>query len=369
MKRITGYGQSVIAIKYDALLAGGAKPEVARGTPLPSQVLDERAVHMQNAQDAAGDPKNVLRGKAPSNQASGVMVDILRDAAEQGHLPDVDRFYRAYKRVKRKQLILAQEVYTEERMIKIPDAGNRSKVIPFKGANLRNNTDVRIELASGAASTRAGQVNLILKLTEQGFFAPDAPMDPEDKHELLRRLGLGGFRNKNTADLQRAMRENEMVAAIKNMDDMELVSYEMPQPDGTIGLVEFLAMPGLFIGMWMDPAVDNPVVIIDDPRFEFDDDGIHYETHRRFIISQEFAMLPQAVQDMMIMHAKSHKQRADAKMAQQEAEMMRKTAEFEAERAAGQAAATAAGEGAAAPGAEPMPNGYQPAQYGEGAIQ
>jgi len=143
----------------------------------------------------------------------------------------------------------------------------------------------------------------------------------------------------------------------------------MPQPDGTIGLVEFLAMPGLFIGMWMDPAVDNPVVIIDDPRFEFDDDGIHYETHRRFIISQEFAMLPQAVQDMMIMHAKSHKQRADAKMAQQEAEMMRKTAEFEAERAAGQAAATAAGEGAAAPGAEPMPNGYQPAQYGEGAIQ
>jgi hypothetical protein len=370
MKRITGYGQSVIAIKYDALLAGGSKPEVARGTPLPGQVLDERAVHMQNAQDAAGDPKNVLRGKAPSNQASGVMVDILRDAAEQGHLPDVDRFYRAYKRVKRKQLILAQEVYTEERLIKIPDAGNRSKVIPFKGANLRNNTDVRIELASGAASTRAGQVNLILKLTEQGFFAPDAPMDPEDKQELLRRLGLGGFKNKNAADLQRAMRENEMVAAVQNEDDLELTSYEIPQPDGSVGLVEFLAMPGLFVGMWMDPAVDNPIVIVDDPRFEFDDDGIHYETHRRFIISQEFAMLPQPVQDMMIMHAKSHKQRADAKMAQQEAEMMKKTAAFEAERAAGEAAANAAAEGGGAPASEPMPNGYQPAKYAEGgAIQ
>jgi hypothetical protein len=29
---------------------------------LPSQGLDERLFHLQNAQDASGDPKNVLRG-------------------------------------------------------------------------------------------------------------------------------------------------------------------------------------------------------------------------------------------------------------------------------------------------------------------
>jgi len=134
--------------KFTAILsadvAGGQKPEIGRGIPLPSQVLDERLVHLQNAQDASGDPKNVLRGKAPNAQASGVMVDILKDAAEQGHLPDVERFYRSQKRLKRKQLILAQEVYyTEERMIKIPDQGGRPKVLRFKGADIRNNTNVK----------------------------------------------------------------------------------------------------------------------------------------------------------------------------------------------------------------------------------
>ena len=42
---------------------------------LPSQVLEERLVHLQNAQDASGDPKNVLRGKAPNAQASGNLLN------------------------------------------------------------------------------------------------------------------------------------------------------------------------------------------------------------------------------------------------------------------------------------------------------
>jgi len=102
MKKLTRFGQSVMVLQYDALLAGGQKPEIGRGIPLPSQVLDERLVHLQNAQDASGDPKNVLRGKAPNAQASGVMVDILRDAAEQGHLPDVERFYQVPQNAEKK---------------------------------------------------------------------------------------------------------------------------------------------------------------------------------------------------------------------------------------------------------------------------
>jgi hypothetical protein len=376
IRRLTGYGASIIAMQYDALAAGGQKPEIARGTPLPGQVLEERAVHQQNAQDASGDPKNVLRGQAPTSQASGVLVDILRDAAEQGHLPDVERFYRAWKRIKRKELVLAQEVYTEQRMIKIPDAGNRAKILPFKGSDLRNNTDVRIELASGAASTRSGQVNLILKLTEQGFFSPEYPMDPEDRQEILRKLGLSGFGNKNSADLQRAMAENERIAGIKDPDDpnngLAETQIEMPQEDGSIGIVKFSYLPGLFVGLWMDKSVDDPVVISDDPRFEFDEDAVHYETHRRFIVSQEFSMLDPEVQDVMLMHARSHKDRSEARQAQQEAEMAAKMQAFEAERAAGPAGSSAtspAGSPAGSPAAatpEPMESGFQPMSY-EGA--
>ena len=376
MKKLTRFGQSVIVIQYDALLAGGAKPEIGRGIPLPQQVLDERAVHMQSAQDAAGDPRNVLRGKAPSNQASGVMVDILRDAAEQGHLPDVDRFYRSLKRVKRKQLILAQEAYTEERMIKIPDQGGRAKVINFKGADLRNNTDVRIELASGAASTRAGQANLLLKLVGDGFFNIDSPVDPEFKIEILKRIGLGGFKDKASADLTRAQRENEMCGNYKEDDSLKKASYNQVDPQtGQEIKVEIDVVEGLFAGMWLPGALE-PIVIEDDPLFEFDKHEVHYEVHRRYMVSQEFKLLPPAVQDAMIVHAKSHESAGKAKAQAEQDEMMAKAAEFEAQAAAAKGEVPPGGppqvvgppgvppEFAQAPGGEPpTDNGFVPQTY------
>ncbi len=337
MTRKTQFGQSIIVLQYDALLAGGAKPEIGRGIALPQQVLEERMLHMQAAQDAAGDPKNVLRGKAPSNQASGVMVDILRDAAEQGHLPDVDRFYRAYKRVKRKQLILAQECYTEERMIKIPDEGGRAKVINFKGADIRNNTDVRIELASGASSTRAGQANLLMKLTGDGFFGADNGIDPEHRVEILKRVGLSGFRDKGSVDIARALRENEMCGNHKEDDSLKKVVYDEADPQtGQPGRVEIFVVEGLFAGMWL-PGGREPVVIEDDPLFEFDNHAAHYETHRRYMVGQGFNLLPRPVQDAMIIHAKSHKHAMEAEAAAQQDEMMRKQAEFEAQVASAKA--------------------------------
>lgn len=344
MKRVSRFGQTVIVLQYDALLAGGAKPEIGRGTPLPGQVLDERAIHMQSAQDAAGDPRNVLRGKSPSQNASGVMVDILRDAAEQGHLPDVERFYRAYKRVKRKQLLLAQEAYTEERLIKIPDRGGAAKVMKFRGADLRNNTDVRIELASGVASTRAGQANLLLKLVGDGFFNVDSPVDPEFRMDILKRIGLGGFRDRSSADLARARAENEKCGNYKEDDSLKIIAYDETDPEtGEVSRVEIGVVEGLFAGLWM-PGMVEPIVIEDDPTFEFDNDDIHYEAHRRFIVSPEFSALPQPVRDAMITHAKSHDSKRKAKLKAEQDEAMQRAAEFEAQAAAEKGAAQAGGD-------------------------
>ncbi|MEJ5360146.1 MAG: hypothetical protein WHT06_15910 [Desulfobacterales bacterium] len=337
LKRLTRYGQGVVVLQYDPFTAGGQKPEIGRGIPLPPQVLDERAIHMAVAQDAAGDPKHVLRGSAPSAQASGVMVDILRDAAEQGHLPDVRRFFRSIKRVKRKQLLVAQEAYTEERLIKIPDTGSRHKIYRFRGADIRGNTDVRIEIASGVASTRVGQTNLLLKMVSEGVFNVNSPIDPELRSEVLRRVGLGGVRDRSSADMQRAQRENELCSNLRQEGGVKLV--RVPVPDGS--LMEIEVVEGLFAGLWL-PGAEEPVVVEDDPMFEFDNHAVHYETHRRFIVSPDFAALPAVVRDAMIMHAKSHR------------EAMRVESEKAAQAAAAQAAEIEAARGAAR-GAPAMP--------------
>ena len=308
MKRLTKYGQSLLVLQYDAMTSGGQKPEIARGTPLPPQVLNERDIHRAVAQDAAGDPKNVLRGQAPTQQASGIMVDILRDAAEQGHLPDIERFYRSLKRVKRKQLILAQEVYTEERLIKIPDQGGRAKAVAFKGADLRNNTDVRLELSSGAASTKTGQSQVLLKLTETGFFSSESDLDPEYRQDILRRMGLSGFKDKRNVDMERAQGENQLIVNTPP-EDLELAHVPIPPDDENYDddFIEIPVMRGLFLSMGALEEGGEPIVISDDPLFKYDNHAVHYETHRRFLLSNEFRHLPGPIQEIAIAHTDVHK--------------------------------------------------------------
>lgn len=320
MKSMSKEGQKIFILQYDALTSAGQKPEVSHGVPLPAIVLTEREIHQMTAQDAAGDPKNVLRGKSPTSQASGIMVDILRDAAEQGHLPDIERFYRAHKRSKRKQLILAQVVYTEERLIKIPDRGNRVKAIAFKGADLRNNTDVRLELASGAATTHAGQTQMLLKLTESGFFSVQSDLDPEYRADILRRLGLAGFKDKRNVDMDRAQSENQRLANTAERD-LEMAKIQVQpteeMPDGEY--LEIPIVPGIFLSLGDVNGGQEPIVLSDDPLFKYDDHGTHYEIHRRFILTSEFRHMDPAVQEIAIAHCDTHKMTLDLQVAEEQA--------------------------------------------------
>lgn len=277
LKRVSSWGQSILAVQYDSLLAGGQRPIIERGTALPNQVLDEREVHKMTSQDAAGDPKHVLRGKAPTSSASGIMVDILRETAEQGHVPDIMRIYRSLKRVYKKRLILAQKLYSEKRMIKIAGKGTDVRVVAFKGADLRNNTDVRLELASGLSTTKAGQTRTIMELVGQGVFG-NLEADPETRQEILRRLGLSGFKDKINVDVERAEKEN-----VKMMN-------------GDIKNIYLMA----------DTGQGKPMTVNPDPLFKYDNHTIHYEVHRRFILSNEFETLSEDNQTILVAHTDIH---------------------------------------------------------------
>jgi len=326
IKRATHWGQHILVVKYDAFTSGGVRPVIQQGVPYPAQVLQEREIHRGAAQDVQGDPKNVLRGSAPSAQASGIMVDILRDAAEQGHFPDVLRFYRSHKRTYRKRLLLASELYTDERMLKISGRGHGVEVKAFKAADLRGNTDVRLELSSGLASTRVGQTQMLLQLTEAGFFSEQSELDPEFRQEILRRLGLSGFKDKLNVDVERAKNENQIIANTREdgIIDVEIdVPVSEKHPDG---LSKIPIIGKIFISMgptgpMVDPATGEPVidpetgqpmpgepiVLSDDPLFKYDNHAVHFEVHRKMILSNEFQALPSIVQEVAIAHADEHK--------------------------------------------------------------
>ncbi len=268
-------GLGFVAMSYNPIM--GQRPSFEQGTPLPPQVLEERRLQKEQFQDASGDPKNILRGQSPSANASGVMTQSLRETAESGKYPDIDRFNRALCRVYKKTLLVAQEVMTEERMLKVTGRGNKVKIMKFKASDLRGNTDVRLELDSGLISTKSGQVEMLVNLVQAGFFKKE-DIDPTMRQELLTKLGYTSFSDETNNDVERAETENVRIAS------------------GDFSVM--LAEP--------DPKTGEDVVIVNDPLFKYDNHMEHYDAHRKYIISPEFKELPGEAKQVLIAHTDLH---------------------------------------------------------------
>ncbi len=293
LKRMSEGGQGFVVISYDPLMSGGQQPRIESGTALPAQILEERRILKEQIQDMSGDPKNILRGRPPSARSSGVQIDILRETAEKGQYPDVDRFIRSITRVWKKRLLIAKEIYTEERTIKITGEGNRISVRQFKAADLRNNTDLKMEVDSGLATTRAGQTEIIMELAGKGFLG-NIQENPEVRQQLLRRLGLSGFSEEINTDYERAQAENGAIAS------------------------------GDITNIFLVEDANNPDsgILNDDPLFKYDNHFIHYEVIRRFILSPEFRWFSTKIQTVAINHADIHHTLMMAEMQRQEQKIM-----------------------------------------------
>lgn len=288
LKKVEGV-RGVMVLQYNPLMSGGQKPNIENGTPYPAQVLEERKFQKQQIQDSGGDPKNVLRGASPSAQSSGVQLDILRETVERGKAPDIDRYNRALTKVYKKRLLLAQEIYKEDRILKITGRGNKIKIKKFKSADLRGNTDVRLELDSGLIATKSGQTQVLLSMIQSGFFG-DVQQRPEIQEELFRRFGMASFSEEENSDVNRAEKENMMLS-----------SGEKP----SVQIVEMAPNP-------QDPqAQPQPQTMVEDPLFKYDNHAIHYKEHLRFAFSDEFTELPEQLKVIFLAHTDTHRMEID----------------------------------------------------------
>jgi len=348
LKRLDNTGQDAITIlAYDAWLSGGQKPEMLKGIPLPETVLKERDTKRTSIQDMSGDPKNILRGNVPSSGASGVLVDILTTTAEASHSPDIARFYRSLKRVYKKRLVLGKTLFTEDRMIKFSGKGTDIEVRAFKGSNLRDNTDVKLELASGVSTTSYGKQQVLMKLVEGGWFG-DLSQDPDMRAELLQTIGLVGFKDKTSIDVERAEWENTVFATAEE-DEIEFAESGNEMKAPILPGIHLLAIDQGFEG-GQKPEMEEgaeqpqpvPKTISFDPMFAFDNHRVHYDVVRRFILTKEFRVLHPVIQIIAIEHAKSHQ----ALMQQEEKIMQEMEEEAEGQEGGGDKAGAAPAAGA-----------------------
>ncbi|MDP2646633.1 MAG: hypothetical protein U1C57_01930 [Candidatus Doudnabacteria bacterium] len=296
LRRKSNEGQNFLSMEWDPLLSNGQKPEVVRGTPYPEQILKEREINTETIQNAAGDPKNILRGKTPTKQASGVLVDILRESAELGHTPDIERFYRSWNRMNKKQLMVAQELFTETRLLKIAGEGSEIIIRGFKGSDLRNNTDVRLEKDSGVSTTRAGQNQFIMDLVSNNFFGVISEQ-PKVQYELMRRFGMSWIPVETSVHEERAGMENSVIG--------EATQNNIIANKDNNGQIVAISLPGIFT-VAGTPQTGEEEVTGNDPYFKYDDHKVHYDSHTNVILSCGFKAWPPENQMILINHTDVH---------------------------------------------------------------
>jgi len=144
-----------------------------------------------------------------------------------------------------------------------------------------------MELDSGLATTNSGKLQVILDFAQKGLFG-DVANDPKLRNELLSRVGLAGATAIEDIDESRAETEN----AKMSIGDFDGIMIAQPDPEQGI--------------------TPDSEILSNDPFFKLDNNEIHAETHRRFILSDEFSELDPKIQEFVVLHQDAHNQQVQA---------------------------------------------------------
>jgi hypothetical protein len=128
----------------------------------------------------------VSRGTNKSDIRSGEMVSILREQDAHGNIPTHLLFEEGFEAVMGRVLKRIQVGYKEDRILQVVGQEGEFDIFSFKGADLRNNTDVHVKKQTASADSRIAREATILKKFELGLYGD--PADPEVRRHVMNML-------------------------------------------------------------------------------------------------------------------------------------------------------------------------------------
>jgi len=185
---------------------------------LPEAVYGERGVLETKIRIVAGISDADL-SQRPEGVTSGRGILALQEASDAPLMPLLTSIENALEEVGRRMLVLAQEKYSDERTIKIRGDKGRWEFRSFKGADLCDGLDVRVQTGSTFPWSKAAQWDSkISLLTALPQLVINAKTGQVDKEALGRYLdsgipGFGVFETDEDPDLVEVEREHAMFEA------------------------------------------------------------------------------------------------------------------------------------------------------------
>jgi hypothetical protein len=237
------------------------EPRRISGESMSPDIVQRRQLYMEDAEQISG-VRDVLQGDAPPGVTAGVALNRLGEDAEGMFSPIEKRWQYGLEQVGTSILEMVQKYYTIPRYFSITgDDGGIDEVHDFIGAQLKGNTQVKIEGGSYRPRSKAGQIQTLFDLLQSGLL-PGVMMDPGQHREFLDKIGVDGFETDLSLDNKRAKWENEML--VRSMGAEEVI------------------------------------------RSAGDNDLIHLNVHTAFMKTEQWRRLPKMSQDRHLMHQIEH---------------------------------------------------------------
>ena len=317
---------------------GFPPPQPVPPAPLPNYVLQETDRLRMDFEDISGQ-HDVSKGQTPPGVTAATAISFLQEQDETMLSATFQSIEEAYEKIGYQTICLVKQYWTAPRMVKVVGTDQQFNAVTFKGSDIGDNTDVRVEAGSALPTSRAAKQAFIMDLMTQGFIPPEKGL------ELLEVGGVQRLYDNIKIDSAQASRENlKMSAVTQEMLSAYLESY-MPQTppvdqqqnpgiESILGNISFggedVSSPNLnadpsMMDMNSDPMMQQPPFI--DPHTgqplvdasgqptepplivpvnSYDNHQVHIEVHNNFRKSQAFENLPQENKDLFEQHVNQH---------------------------------------------------------------
>lgn len=250
-------------------------------TPLPNYVLQELDNIKQDWSDIAGQHE-VSHGQVPPGVTAATAISYLQERDESKLAHTFDALEEGIEKLAKMSLSYVHDYWQTERIIRVTGLDGSFDALSFKGSDLGENVDIRIEAGSALPTSKAAKQALIMDLMKMGF------IDPQKGLEVMDMGGINKIYEKIQVDRRQAMRENLRMAQVTaeimmqyNQQNQMMMQQNPQQFEGQL-----------------------PPMII--PTNTWDNHRLHVEIHNDYRKGQSFETLSDETKALFEAHVNSH---------------------------------------------------------------
>jgi hypothetical protein len=300
---------------------GFPAPEPLPMQNLPAYVLQELDRHLMDFEDISGQHQ-VSKGQVPPGVTAATAINFLQEQDESMLSTTYAAIEDGFEKIGFQTLNYVKQYWDLPRQVKVTGRDGVFNVLSFRGADLRDNTDIRVEAGSALPTSKSAKQALLMDLMTQGFIPPEKGL------EMMEVGGVQRLYEEIKIDYAQASRENMRMAAVTQEQVSQFAQSFVPQVDpmqqmqqlggggisGPEGQMEPQGAPEQPMGL-VDPNTGQPLVdqmgnptepplIV--PVNSYDAHQAHVQVHNNYRKSQEFEQLGPEVKALFEEHVNQH---------------------------------------------------------------